>query len=171
MTDSWAGGDFQRPPRTEGGVALCGSCKRSGVCRLGLTEERLDDEGVAHFLLTCPADHEGGPNVAHGGWTASVLDEALGHVPILHGDPAVTGTLTVRYVKPVPIEHLVEITARVDRHEGRKWYVSGELRLSASGALLASAEGTWIARDQEAHFGGFQRWLAEQTGPASAREG
>jgi hypothetical protein len=34
--------------------------------------------------------------------------------------------------------------------------------LSSSGALLASATGVWIARDGEAHFGDFERWLAEQ---------
>ena len=96
MDSGWAGGDFQQPPRTDGGVALCGACRRTGLCRLGLTEERLDEDGVAHFGLVCPASYEGGPNVAHGGWTAGVLDEVLGHVPLLHDQLSVTGTLTVR---------------------------------------------------------------------------
>jgi acyl-coenzyme A thioesterase PaaI-like protein len=163
MMDSvWAGGDFQQPPRSDGGVALCGACRRTGVCRLGLTEERLDADGVAHFGLVCPASYEGGPDVAHGGWTAGVLDEALGHVPLLHDQLTVTGTLTVRFVKPVPIDRPLEARAWVDRVEGVKWFISGELVLSSSGALLASGTGVWIARDGATHFGKYEQWLAEQ---------
>jgi acyl-coenzyme A thioesterase PaaI-like protein len=163
MTDSsWAGSDFQQPPRTDGGVALCGACRKLGQCRLGLTTERDGDDGVACFRIVCPAAYEGGPGVAHGGWSAEVLDEALGHVPIMRNQLTVTGTLTVRFVKPVPIERDLEARAWVDRVEGKKWFISGELVLASSGALLASATGIWIARDGEIHFSGFQHWLAEQ---------
>ena len=78
---------------------------------------------------------------------------------------AVTGTLTVRFVKPVPLELPLEASAWIERVEGAKWHVAGELVLSSSGALLATAHGIWVARDHDAHFGGFQRWLAEQAGP------
>jgi acyl-CoA thioesterase FadM len=91
-----------------------------------------------------------------------VLDEALGHVPILNNQLTVTGTLTVRFVKPVPIERDLEARAWVDRIEGRKWFMSGEIVLASSGALLTSGTGVWIARDREAHFEGFERWLAAQ---------
>ncbi len=161
-SSQWAGTDFQRPPLSSGGVALCGACKVSGVCRLGLTTERLDDDGVARFDIVCPSDHEGGPGVAHGGWTAGVLDEVLGHVPILHAHLTVTGTLTVRFIKPVPIERKLEARAWVDRRERRKWFISCELVLASSGALLATGTGVWIERDRDAHFGEFQEWLATQ---------
>jgi acyl-coenzyme A thioesterase PaaI-like protein len=163
MADSvWAGGDFQQPPRTDGGVALCGACRRTGECRLGLTTERLDDDGVARFDLVCPDSYEGGPGVAHGAWTAGVLDEVLGHVPILRDQLTVTGTLTVRFIKPVPIERQLQARAWVDRTEGKKWFISGEVILASSGAVLATGTGVWIARDGAAHFGGFERWLADQ---------
>ena len=100
--------------------------------------------------------------MAHGGWTAGVLDEVLGHVPILQGQLTVTGTLTVRFVKPVPIQRPLEARAWVDRIERAKWFISGELVLASSGALLASGTGVWIARDGSSHFGDFERWLAEQ---------
>jgi acyl-coenzyme A thioesterase PaaI-like protein len=163
MTDAgWAGTDFQEPPRTDGGVALCGACRKTAHCRLGLTTERYDDEGVAHFGIICPSTFEGGPGVAHGGWSAEVLDETLGHVPIMQGQLTVTGTLTVRFVKPVPIERPLEARSWVERVEGKKWFISGELVLASSGALLASATGIWVARDRDSHFAGFQRWLAQQ---------
>lgn len=163
MSDlAWAGGDFQQPPRTNGGVALCGACRRTGVCRLGLTTERLDDDGVARFGISCPPEHEGGPGVAHGGWTAGVLDEVLGHVPLLHHRMSVTGTLTVRFEKPVPIERPLEASAWVDRREPRKWFIAGRLVLASSQAVLAQADGIFVLRDPATHFGGFERWLAEQ---------
>jgi len=159
---SWAGGDFQQPPRTDGGVALCGACGRVGRCRLGLTTERLDDGGVAHFDIVCPAEHEGGPGVAHGGWTAAVLDEVCGHVPILHGQMTVTGTLTLTFLKPVPIELPLEARGWIVERGERKWRLAGELVLSSSGALLARADGIFVLRDRATHFGAFERWLAEQ---------
>jgi acyl-coenzyme A thioesterase PaaI-like protein len=158
----WQGGDFQQPPRTDGGVALCGACVRLEACRLGLTTERLDDDGIARFELVCPTGYEGGPGVAHGGWTAEVLDETLGHVPILRGQLTVTGTLTIRYLKPVPIGRELEARAWVDRIDGRKWFIEGELVLSSSNSVLASGSGVWIARDRSTHFTNFQRWLDEQ---------
>jgi acyl-coenzyme A thioesterase PaaI-like protein len=161
---TWAGGDFQQPPRTDGGVALCGSCSKAGACRLGLTTERLDASGVAHFELSCPDTYEGGPGVAHGGWTAEVLDEVCGHVPLLNNQMSVTGTLTIRYVKPVPIGRSLEATAWIEGVDGRKWNIVGELRLASSGAVLATATGIWVARDKGSHFAGFQSWLAEQEG-------
>jgi acyl-coenzyme A thioesterase PaaI-like protein len=156
------GGDFQEPARNAGGVALCGGCRDAGICSYGLASEKLDAEETAHFELSCSAEHEGGPGVAHGGWTAAVLDEVLGHVPLFFGSLSVTGTLTAHYVKPVPLERALQARAWVDRRDGEKWFVSGELVLASSGALLATGTAVLIERDPEAHFGGFQEWLEEQ---------
>lgn len=80
----------------------------------------------------------------------------------------VTGTLTIRYLKPVPLDQSLEAIAWVENVEGRKWNITGELRLSSSRAVLATASGIWVARDKSSHFAGFQQWLDEQD--ASARE-
>jgi uncharacterized protein (TIGR00369 family) len=165
--EPWVGADFQQPPRTDGGVALCGACRRTGACRLGLTTERLDPDAVARFDLVCPPEHEGGPDVAHGGWTAAVLDEVIGHVPLLLDQMTVTAELTVRFLKPVPLGRPLEASARVDRVDGSRWYMSGELVLASSRALLARASGIWIARDRT-HFVRHERWLAEQDAQTAA---
>jgi acyl-coenzyme A thioesterase PaaI-like protein len=163
MTDpTWVGGDFQQPPRTDGDVALCGACRKTGTCRLGLTTERLDADGVAHFEITCPPEHEGGPGVAHGGWTAAILDEALGHVVLLNDRMSVTGTLTIRFDKPVPIGRPLEARAWAERRDASKWHLAGELVLASSRASLARAHGVFVLRDGATHFGEFERWLAEQ---------
>src|SRR4051812_39773418 len=124
-----AGSDFADPPRTGAGVVLCGACRRVGSCRLGVEKEHLDDDGALRFVVTCGREHEGGPHVAHGGWTAAVLDDCLGHLPLRHGVLSVTAELTVTFVKPVPVGRPVEISARVDRREGSRWYISGEMTL------------------------------------------
>ena len=87
----WAGSDFQLPPEPTSPVALCGACSRLGSCRLGLGREELQPDGSVHTDLVCGPENEGGPDVAHGGWTAGVFDAVLGHIPVLHGELAVTG--------------------------------------------------------------------------------
>jgi acyl-coenzyme A thioesterase PaaI-like protein len=164
MPEQPAPSGFVSPPLSGGGVRLCAACRPAVACRLGVTSERLDEAGVAQYELHCPTDQEGGPGVAHGGWTAGVLDELLGHVPLLHQEMSVTGTLTVRFVKPVPIERPLLGRAWIDSWEGRKWMLSGDLRLASSGAVLATATGVWIGRDASAHFSAFQEWLAAQDG-------
>ena len=157
---AWIGSDFQTVPKSDGGVPLCGACRASGVCRLGVESERLVD-GVVTSEIVCHRDNEGGPQVAHGGWTASIMDELLGHVPVLHNQLSVTATLTVNFRKPVPIERPLKVRAWVDRRDGQKWYISGEMLLIPSGTVLATATGIWVERDPS-HFTRHQNWLADQ---------
>jgi thioesterase superfamily protein len=162
VSDSWSvAADVKDSPRSDGGVLLCGACQPNGQCRLGVRGEMLDDEGVATFDVICPRDHEGGPNVAHGGWTAAVMDECLGHIPPLNGQMSVTATLTVNFKKPVPVGRPLEARAWIDKVEGSKWFISGELVLLPSRSVLGTATGIWIARDPS-HFVRHQQWLAEQ---------
>ncbi|MEU0070071.1 PaaI family thioesterase [Streptomyces sp. NPDC006332] len=160
-TGPWAGSDFQEPPRTPGGVALCGACRAAGSCRLGVEHERLDEDGAARFELSCPRDQEGGPDVAHGGWTAAVLDDCLGHLPLLHRVLSVTAELSVSFVKPVPVGRPLEVRAWVEKREGRRWYIAGEMVLLPTRAVLARASGIWVTRDR-GHFDRHNEWLAQQ---------
>jgi acyl-coenzyme A thioesterase PaaI-like protein len=163
MTDQpWAGADFIRAP-TASGIALCRSCERRGACQLGLGREKLIPDGSVETTLVCSSAHEGGPGVAHGGWTAAMFDEVTGHVPLLSGRLAVTGSMTVSYLKPVPIDRPLTARAWVDRKEERRWFVIGELRLASTGALLGRAEATMVLRDP-GHFERHRQWLAEQDG-------
>ncbi|MFE9322563.1 hotdog domain-containing protein [Nocardia sp. NPDC052278] len=58
-----------------------------------------------------PGIARGGPNIAHGGQTASALDEALGHLPLMLGEMAVTAQLSVNFIKPIPIERPLQTQA------------------------------------------------------------
>lgn len=166
----WAMEDFQDPPRNDGGVALCGACRDSETCRLGVTREGLDGVDTAVFELSCPPDHEGGPNVAHGGWTAAAFDDCMGHLPLLHRVRSVTAELTVSFLKPVPVGRELGLRARVERREGRRWYLAAEMTLLSTGAVLARASGVWVTRDA-AHFDQHERWLAQQDAAAQGAAG
>lgn len=156
----WAGGDFVVGPGQQP-VHLCVACSRLGHCRLGLVVERLQPGGEVETELVCGPENEGGPGVAHGGWTASVLDELVGHVPLLQGQLAVTGTLTVRFVKPVPIGRPLRARAEVARKEGSRWFVEARLMLASTAAVLAFGEGIMVERDR-GHFARHREWLAGQ---------
>jgi acyl-coenzyme A thioesterase PaaI-like protein len=142
-------------------VALCGACRRLGHCRMGVDSEGVDEAGVVNFRLRCDRENEGGLNVAHGGWTAGVLDELVGHVAVLNDQLAVTGQLNVTFVRPVPVEQPLTARAWRDSKRGSRWFVTAVLCLEAGGAELARAEGILVERDP-GHFARHQEWLDGQ---------
>lgn len=142
-------------------VALCGACGRLGRCRMGIESEHLDEAGVVSYRLRCSREHEGGLEVAHGGWTAGVLDELVGHVALLNGQLAVTGQLDVTFVKPVPVEQPLTAWAWLESRQGSRWFVRAVLCLESGGAELACAEGVLVERDR-GHFARHREWLASQ---------
>jgi len=146
--------DTFRPP-------LCAGCVPRGRCQFGITSCQLSADGTARARVWMDASMEGGPGVAHGGWTASIFDEVLGQVPGLHGVLAVTKTLTVHYTRPVPVSRWLLAESRVESRSDGHWEISGVLTLEASGSELARARGTWVERTRR-HFERHAEWLREQ---------
>jgi acyl-coenzyme A thioesterase PaaI-like protein len=144
----------------ESGVILCGGCRALRQCRLGIQRETLWADGTVRSELTCPSDQEGGPQVAHGGWTVGVLDELSGHALLVRDEFVVTRTLTVQFVRPVPIMWPLSAMAAVTSREGRKVFVSCELRLADAGELVATSEAVMIRRPGD-HFARHQHWLSQ----------
>jgi acyl-coenzyme A thioesterase PaaI-like protein len=93
-------------------------------------------ELVAHCTLT--AAQGGPPGRVHGGQVAALLDEVVGVAAFAAGAPGMTVTLGVEYRRPTPHGTPLEIRARLDRWEGRKRWVSGEVL--AGGEVTARAE-------------------------------
>lgn len=145
------------------GVRLCASCIPLGRCRLGVTGLGLDADDIARFELVCDSGHEGGPKVAHGGWTASALDEMLGSVALLHKRLTVTKTLSIEFLRPVPINEPLVGSAWNERIDGRHWHNVGEIALAATGTVLGRATGVFSERRPD-HFSKHQEWLAEELG-------
>ena len=133
---------------------------------MGVQSEGLGVDGVVTYRLRCGRDHEGGLDVAHGGWTAGVLDELVGHVALLNEQLAVTGQLDVTFTKPVPVEQQLVGRAWCRRKEGSRGFVAAVLCLEATGAELARAEAILVERDG-GHFARHQEWLLGELGKAA----
>ena len=102
------------------------------------------DAGVASPVWI-NRQYEGPPGAAHGGIVASYLDEILaGTVLRTTGRSGVTGELTVRYRRPVPIETAVLGRGRLVQDHGRYVDVEGDLVEPATHEVLATARGRFF---------------------------
>lgn len=97
---------------------------------------------VVHALVQFGAAYEGPPGCVHGGFVAAAFDEVLGMANSLGGEPGMTGTLTVRYRRPTPLNTELHLEATLDRVEGRKHFCSS--RLVAGEVLCAEADGIFV---------------------------
>lgn len=106
----------------------------------------LEVEGTTvHGKVRFGAAYEGPPGCVHGGFVAAAFDEVLGFVQSTTGQPGMTGTLTIRYRRPTPLDTDLRFEATVQRVEGRKIFAEG--RLYAENTLTADAEGIFISVD------------------------
>lgn len=149
------------PTPAEVGHRLCASCQSTGACRLGLRCLGLDADDVVQFDIVCTETFEGGPKVAHGGWTAATLDEMLGTVAMLHQTLTVTKSLSVEFLKPVPIGQPLKGRSWNDHKEGHRWHNVGEITLAATGVVLGRATGVFSERKPD-HFQKHDAWLAAE---------
>lgn len=96
-------------------------------------------DGVMSPIIV-PAQYNGPPGAAHGGIVAAYLDEVLaGAVKRATTRPAVTGELTVRYVKPVPVETPIVGRGSLVADHGKYVDVEGRLEELGTGSVLATA--------------------------------
>jgi acyl-coenzyme A thioesterase PaaI-like protein len=98
--------------------------------------------GLYESPVTFSEHHQGGPGIVHGGIVGAALDEACGLLATWHRFPAVTARIAIRYRRPVPINRMLQILARVTADRGRRIEIEGELR--DGDALLAEADGAFL---------------------------
>lgn len=103
---------------------------------------RHDPSGRATSDFHLNALYEGPPGMVHGGVVALVLDQVFGEAAAAGGTPGMTGTLTIRYLRPTKLGDC-SAEAWVDRSEGIKTFVKGEFR-NDEGRTTAEAEGVFI---------------------------
>lgn len=101
-------------------------------------------DGTFSMNLTFGEFHLGANRVVHGGVQALTFDEALGYMLIKGGYPvARTGYLKTEFKAPAPINVELTLTGWVERIEGRKIFIQGELLWGDT--VCTKAEGLWIA--------------------------
>jgi len=86
--------------------------------------------------------YEGPPMWGHGGVSAMLIDQLLGHAAAASGHPGVTTDLSVRYRRPVPLDVPLRIWGRVTEVQGRRISVTGGITTAVEPDVpLVMAEG------------------------------
>jgi acyl-coenzyme A thioesterase PaaI-like protein len=102
----------------------------------------VGEDGTHGAAVYSPA-YEGPTGHVHGGFVAAAFDDLMGAAQVASGQAGYTGTLTVKMLRPTPLERPIEYEAHVDRVEGRKIWVRATSR--CDGELLAEASIVFIA--------------------------
>jgi len=112
---------------------------------IGLRVRCFKTDGGVLSPIVIPARFAGPPGSAHGGIVAGHLDEVLAGAAVRHGGRIyVTGELTVRYVKPVPLETPLLGRGRVVKDHGKYLDLEGTLEDYRSQTVLAQARGRFL---------------------------
>lgn len=121
----------------------------SGVANpLGVGAELWREDDLAIMRVTLGKAFEGAPGRAHGGVIAALIDETMGVVLGIASVLAFTAQLDITYRAPTPIDHPIEVTAWLSKHEGRK--LSIEAKVQDGETLIASATALFISVDPQA---------------------
>ena len=113
-------------------------------------------DGAIVATATFGQAYEGPPGCVHGGYVAAAFDELLGAAQALSGAPGMTGTLSIRYESPTPLNTELRYEGRLTGVERRKIFAEGECW--AGDRLTAKAHGIFISMQP----GGFLDLLAER---------
>jgi uncharacterized protein (TIGR00369 family) len=101
-----------------------------------------EPDGTVWAEFTLGAAYEGPAGHVHGGVCAMLLDHILGATAHKPGKPAVTGTLTSRYLRGTRLGQALRAEAYVDRVDGAKTFAVGHI--SDDEGVTVQAEGVFI---------------------------
>lgn len=128
-------------PFDDGNCFACGPANPIGM---HVHFDRAEGDEVIARLTLAP-EYQGWRGIAHGGIVMALLDEAMAHAAGFAGHRGVTATVSVRFRKPVPLEHPIEVRGRVTWQRRNVLGVEADV-LDADGAVLAHAEGSFVSR-------------------------
>ena len=107
-----------------------------------------DDHHRAWCKFKLPRKYQGPPGHAHGGIIATLLDEAMGKVNKLRSVVALTSSMAIEFVKPVPLGKSLIVEGTEQDVQGRRHFNVAEIR-DEQGTVLARSQGVFIAVDPE----------------------
>lgn len=107
---------------------------------VGLHLDPAEMEGEVAVARYRPSRHHGGAgDTLHGGIAATVLDEIMVWAGILsHRVLTVTGTMELRYRRPVSVDDDIQVRGWVEERRGRRLRCAAELRTGDDVAVTAS---------------------------------
>jgi len=107
---------------------------------LGMQFSPHGDSVIA--LVQASPQWQGYAGFLHGGMISTLLDAAMTHCLFSHGIEAMTASLKVRFLEPVPACGELEIKATLDERRRNVYLLNAEL--ASSGRCLARAEARFI---------------------------
>lgn len=114
-----------------------------GQCLIPVFIVQEDSPSAVSGTVTFGRYYLGGGSV-HGGAIAMLFDSAVGSFSNSHGRaPSRTAYLNVAFKALTPIDEPLQLTIRIDREEGRKRYLVGELL--RGDVVCARADALFIA--------------------------
>lgn len=115
--------------------------------------------------LTLGRQFEGWEDIAHGGIVCTILDEVMAWSLVGADNWGVTARMSVDFRRPIPIGRDLRAEGRVTRSRRRIVETSGRIVDRATGEILATAAGLYLAADAAR-----KRQLQERYGVRSASE-
>jgi len=119
---------------------VCFVCGEKNPIGLKLRLRTGAERGESSAEVTFRDDFQGWAKVVHGGFLATVLDEAMIYAAKAAGRLCVTGEITVRFVEPAATDVPYFLKGRFLEDKGRIVLAESEL-LDASGGQVARASG------------------------------
>ena len=117
----------------------CFACGKLNEHGLHLSFSIDENEKTAKTDFAVPQRFNGWENSVHGGIISTIMDESMVYACAGVGLFVVTGELTVRFKKPVPVEKTINIIAKVTSQNSR--IMETEATILMNGKPLASAKG------------------------------
>ncbi|MBY0287070.1 MAG: PaaI family thioesterase [Mycobacteriaceae bacterium] len=143
LSDSLIPGSFGVQTTPDGRSIALGNVvigRRNPIAPPLVIEHEADGAVRTDFVLG--AAYEGPPGHVHGGVCALILDHVLGATAHKPDQPAVTGTLTLRYIRGTRLGQRLRAQAQVDRIDGTKTFAVGSI--TDSEGVTVEAEGIFI---------------------------
>jgi hypothetical protein len=120
-------------------------------------------DGVVVGTCTLGLAFEGPPTYGHGGYSAMLLDQILGHAIATAHHPGMTVELSVRYRRPVPLATPLRLTAEVTGSEGRRIFGRATIAtVEEPTTILVEGHGTFVALNPEQATALFARVLGHE---------
>lgn len=149
-------------PHTSG----CLVCGRNNAHGLNLALFVDPESGIVHLDLTPRSVHVGFEGIVHGGFLATVIDEAMVWAATWSGKRfCVCGELSVRFRRPAHVGEPLHLEARVEFARPKLIQTMATIR-SSDNNVVCAGEGKYVPMDRESS----QRVVETFTDEESTRE-
>ena len=120
----------------------CYVCGKENPKSMGVRWNLMEDHSI-FAQVSLNLSQQGPPGFAHGGASAALLDEAMGSAVWSSGYQVVSVNLQVNYKKPLPLETIIQVSAKIESIEGRVINAISMISLE-DGTTLVTGHGIYV---------------------------